>query len=294
MTLALVAVTSLVSALLLLQDRPVLREGLVLHRDHVTLLGLFGYAFVHGSWGHLIGNMVGLLMLGSPVELRLGGWRYLLLYLAGAAVGGLAFLASPGAAEGVIGASGAVMTMAGALLVLLPRVRIAWFCPHLLLLVGLPALGMAFPFAVLGGLISAALMLHRASEPEEGVLLRLLGFRIVRLPGWLYVGLSLAADLAALKSGKADGVAHATHLWGAAVGLVGATGLLLAAQVRPRDPTLLHLLGWTAPIETTRRELPATRRLTPPRPTARPTPRTTRRPALSFSDFARQRLESHG
>lgn len=280
----------LLSAVILLQDRPVLREALVLHRDRVTLLGLFGHAFVHGSWSHLVGNMLGLAMLGSPVELRLGGWRYLLLYLVCAAAGGVAFLCAPGAAPGVIGASGAVMGMAGALLVLLPRVRIAWLCPHVPLLVGLPALFGALNLAMFGAVISMGLMLHRAREPEEGVLLRLSGFRLLRLPGWLFVGGSLAADLAAIHSGQADGVAHGSHLWGAAVGLAGAAGLLLAGQVRPRDPTLLHLFGWRAPLEVVRREPPATGRLTPPRPT----PRTTRRPALSFSDFARQRLESQG
>jgi membrane associated rhomboid family serine protease len=68
------------------------------------------YAFLHGSFLHLLFNMLGLFMFGPPVEARLGSTRFVRLYLV-AALGGaalsLAFaaLAGPGI---IIGASAAV------------------------------------------------------------------------------------------------------------------------------------------------------------------------------------------
>lgn len=68
------------------------------------------YAFLHGSFLHLLFNMLALFMFGPPVEGRLGGARFIRLYVI-AALGGaalsLAFAALTG--EGVIiGASAAV------------------------------------------------------------------------------------------------------------------------------------------------------------------------------------------
>jgi membrane associated rhomboid family serine protease len=68
------------------------------------------YAFLHGSFLHLLFNMLALFMFGPPVEGRLGGARFIRLYVI-AALGGaalsLAFAALTG--DGVIiGASAAV------------------------------------------------------------------------------------------------------------------------------------------------------------------------------------------
>jgi membrane associated rhomboid family serine protease len=71
---------------------------------------VLSYAFLHGSFLHLLFNMIGLFMFGPPVEGRLGGTRFIRLYVI-AALGGaalsLAFaaLAGPGI---IIGASAAV------------------------------------------------------------------------------------------------------------------------------------------------------------------------------------------
>ena len=47
------------------------------------------YAFLHGSFLHLLFNMLGLFMFGPPVEARLGSTRFVRLYLV-AALGGAA------------------------------------------------------------------------------------------------------------------------------------------------------------------------------------------------------------
>jgi len=39
------------------------------------------YMFLHGSWGHLIGNMFGLISFGPLLEQRWGGQRFLLFWL---------------------------------------------------------------------------------------------------------------------------------------------------------------------------------------------------------------------
>lgn len=72
--------------------------------------GLLTYAFLHGSFLHLLGNMIGLFMFGPPVEGRLGSRTFVRLYLV-AALGGpaLSLALLPLAGNGlVIGASAAV------------------------------------------------------------------------------------------------------------------------------------------------------------------------------------------
>lgn len=88
-------------------------------------------AFLHGGFGHLLGNMVFLVLIGVLVEGALGAWRHLLLYVVGAFGASAASLAwhwgSPAAG---LGASGAVAAIMGAYCVLwgLRRVRFFyWF-----------------------------------------------------------------------------------------------------------------------------------------------------------------------
>lgn len=80
------------------------------------------YAFLHGGFMHLLGNMLFLFVFGPNVEDRFGRIGFLLFYLAGGAVAGglhVLFEANP-----VIGASGAVAAVTGAYLVLFPRTSI--------------------------------------------------------------------------------------------------------------------------------------------------------------------------
>ena len=97
-------------------------------------LTLVTYAFLHASFWHLGGNMVFLWVFGDNVEDALGHLRYLIFYLACAAVAGYAFvLAAPASEAPVIGASGAVAGTLAAYLLLYPRAKV-W----ILLPFGLP------------------------------------------------------------------------------------------------------------------------------------------------------------
>ncbi|WP_189536572.1 rhomboid family intramembrane serine protease [Streptomyces roseolilacinus] len=91
--------------------------------------------FLHGSWLHLLGNMMFLWVFGDNVEDRLGRVRYLLFYgLCGyAATYGFA-LVDAGSATPLIGASGAVAGVLGAYLVLYPGARVWVLVPFLILL----------------------------------------------------------------------------------------------------------------------------------------------------------------
>ena len=71
-------------------------------------------AFLHGSLIHLGFNMYGLWILGQPLEQALGRVRFLLVYLAGLLGGSAAVLAFD-YGQATLGASGAVLGLAGAL-----------------------------------------------------------------------------------------------------------------------------------------------------------------------------------
>jgi membrane associated rhomboid family serine protease len=81
--------------------------------------------FLHGGWGHLLGNMLFLWIFGDNVEDRLGHFRYLLFYLlcGYAATYAHAFF-NAGSTMPAIGASGAISGVLGAYLFLFPRARI--------------------------------------------------------------------------------------------------------------------------------------------------------------------------
>ena len=84
--------------------------------------------FLHGSTGHLIGNMVFLFLFGFSVELALGRSWYLAFYLLGG-VGGslLAGLAYAGMGSYGLGASGAVSALMGMYAVLYRLRRVRFF-----------------------------------------------------------------------------------------------------------------------------------------------------------------------
>jgi len=81
--------------------------------------------FLHGGWGHLLGNMLFLWIFGDNVEDRLGHFRYLVFYLlcGYAATYAHAFF-NAASTMPAIGASGAISGVLGAYLFLYPRARI--------------------------------------------------------------------------------------------------------------------------------------------------------------------------
>ncbi len=81
--------------------------------------------FLHGGWLHLLGNMLYLWIFGNNVEDRLGRVGFLLFYLAGGILAGLAQVAvDPSSSSPTIGASGAIAATLGAYLVFFPGARV--------------------------------------------------------------------------------------------------------------------------------------------------------------------------
>jgi membrane associated rhomboid family serine protease len=85
----------------------------------------FTYAFLHGDFFHLAGNMLFLWVFGDNVEDALGHFRFLLFYFASAAAGA-AFhgMLAPGSEIPLVGASGAIAGIVAAYLILHPRVKV--------------------------------------------------------------------------------------------------------------------------------------------------------------------------
>jgi len=81
--------------------------------------------FMHGSWSHIIGNMIFLWAFGPEIEDAMNPWRYLAFYLLGGLVATLAQIAAmPHSTVPNLGASGAIAAVMGAFLVTYPSDRI--------------------------------------------------------------------------------------------------------------------------------------------------------------------------
>jgi membrane associated rhomboid family serine protease len=80
--------------------------------------------FLHGSWSHIIGNMIFFWAFGPEIEDAMSPLRFLVFYLAGGLFAMLAQVAaSPTSTVPNLGASGAIAAVMGAFLVTYPRDR---------------------------------------------------------------------------------------------------------------------------------------------------------------------------
>jgi membrane associated rhomboid family serine protease len=78
------------------------------------------YQFIHGGWMHLGINMLTLAAFGAPVERLLGVRRFVAFYLVCGIVAGLVhILVYPDSADPVVGASGSISGVFGAVLMLM-------------------------------------------------------------------------------------------------------------------------------------------------------------------------------
>lgn len=124
------------------------------------VLTIFTSMLLHGSWMHLIGNMLFLWIFGNNVEDAMGHVRYLLFYLAcGLAAVFAQALPAVSSTIPMIGASGAISGVLGAYLLLYPHARVLVLIPLGLLsrLVHLPAmfvLGFWFLLQLLSTMLS--------------------------------------------------------------------------------------------------------------------------------------------
>ncbi len=114
--------------------------------------------FMHGSWGHLLGNMLYLYIFGDNLENRMGHMRYFIFYLLCGVIASLSHVFSTFLVPGQelvpsLGASGAISGVLGGNLLLFPRRRVKtlflWFIIDVPLLL---ALGLWIAFQFVSGL----------------------------------------------------------------------------------------------------------------------------------------------
>jgi membrane associated rhomboid family serine protease len=158
--------------------------------------------FLHGSWDHILGNMLFLAIFGKNVEDAFGPLRYLVFYFAGGFAATitqtfftLAFGSTADAHVPNLGASGAIAAVLGAYFVLYPTSRV------LTLVVVWP----------------------------------------VRIPAYIFLGLWFLYQLIEANFGlfsanaNGGGVAFFAHVGGFVFGFLVATALRNAGRVRPQD-----------------------------------------------------------
>lgn len=87
--------------------------------------------FLHGGWGHLLGNLLFFWVFGNNIEDSMGRARFLVFYLlCGVIAAGTHIALDPNSPVPTVGASGAISGVLGAYLVLYPSVRVRmlfWF-----------------------------------------------------------------------------------------------------------------------------------------------------------------------
>ncbi len=81
--------------------------------------------FLHGGWGHILGNALFFWVFGNNIEDSMGPGRFLSFYLiCGLVAAATQIMAMPSSPVPTVGASGAISGVLGAYLVLYPRVRV--------------------------------------------------------------------------------------------------------------------------------------------------------------------------
>src|SRR6476646_1270210 len=147
--------------------------------------------FLHGGWGHIIGNSIYLWVFGKGVESRMGAMRFLVFYLVCGLVAAASHIViNPTSAIPTVGASGAISGILGGYLLLFPRARIRMYFPPIFffsipavlvllfwfgeqLLAGLPQLsnmnaevtGGVAVWAHVGGFLAGALLIRMFTKP---------------------------------------------------------------------------------------------------------------------------------
>jgi membrane associated rhomboid family serine protease len=161
-----------------------------------TFPSLITSMFLHGSWSHIIGNMLYLWIFGDNIEDRLGHGRFLLFYLlAGMAAAFGQIAMDPLSTIPTIGASGAVAGVMGAYIVLYPHSRVLTLIP------------LWFYFEII-----------------EIPAIILLGF-------WFLIQLFSAGAIATTATAGSGGIAFMAHVAGFVVGMVGV--LIFRKRQRP-------------------------------------------------------------
>ncbi|MCL6737355.1 rhomboid family intramembrane serine protease [Streptomyces neyagawaensis] len=147
-----------------------------------AVLTPFTALFVHGSWLHLLGNMLFLFVFGAMVEERMGHVEFALFYLGCGYLALVAYaVAHAGSQQSLVGASGAISAVLGAFLFLFPGARVTSLFPFLFFLpLRFPA-WVTLPFWVTLQWLAAR---RETSGPGVAYLAHLVGFGLGFVYAW--------------------------------------------------------------------------------------------------------------
>jgi membrane associated rhomboid family serine protease len=150
--------------------------------DPRALLAPATALFVHGSWLHLLGNMLFLFVFGALVEERMGHVQFALFYLGCGYLALFAYaVAHADSGQTLVGASGAISAVLGACLRLFPKARVTSLFPFLFFLpLRFPA-WVVLPFWVTLQWLAA---LQGGQGPGVAYLAHLVGFSLGFLYAW--------------------------------------------------------------------------------------------------------------
>jgi membrane associated rhomboid family serine protease len=141
---------------------------------------LITYMFVHANFSHLFWNMLILFFFGVELERRLGGQRFLAIYVLSGIVAALAQMAFAGGI--MVGASGALYGVLGCLAIIAPELRVLLFFVLPISIRAMVVLYAAIDFLSLSAADSIAHMAHIG-----GLLVGLAyGYMLVRRPKYYY------------------------------------------------------------------------------------------------------------
>lgn len=144
----------------------------VVDNEPINVLTPLISMFLHGGWGHLLGNCLFFWVFGNNVEDSMGRLRFLVFYLlCGMAAAATHILVQASSPVPTVGASGAISGVLGAYLVLYPkvRVRMLFFFIFFFKIIPIPAWAVLlwwFAWQVVGGLPE---LTHMRPEVSSGV-----------------------------------------------------------------------------------------------------------------------------
>jgi len=91
----------------------------------IDLFTLITNMFLHGGWGHLLGNMLFLWIFADNIEAIVGNTNFIVFYLLGGIIATLAHVfLNIDSSIPAVGASGAISAVMGSYLVMFPKSRI--------------------------------------------------------------------------------------------------------------------------------------------------------------------------
>ncbi|MGW7358182.1 rhomboid family intramembrane serine protease [Streptomyces sp. NPDC054802] len=158
--------------------------------------------FVHGSWLHLLGNMLFLFVFGAMAEERMGQMHFLLFYLCAGYLALLVYSAvNADSAQTLVGASGAISAVLGAFLFLFPRARVTSLFPFLFFLpLRFPAWAVLIFWFVLQWLAARG----AGSGPGVAYLAHLVGFGLGFVYAWGRYGRGTRVNASSATEGESQ------------------------------------------------------------------------------------------